>query len=216
MTSRLYIPPKCHTLQCVLRGRCCHSHLKWGGQQVETEEWRGINLNPDSAWCFSRCLILSSYSHKSIPAYRNFCWGMKFPGTEIRRMSYGRCSSGYGKYFMAEQSKVLRSPMWGAADPPPSLGSSWASPRSGGGELSLPCSGGLDEIFLRSLPPLIFYDFCEEFGFLKENFILLETVIHILGWGWIARSNLLFLLMHILPARLLRQTVVLLLEIQYN
>lgn len=42
--------------------------------------------------------------HKSIPAYGNFFWGMKFPHIETKCMSYSKYSSGYGKHFMAEQS----------------------------------------------------------------------------------------------------------------
>lgn len=60
-----------------------------------------INLNHGA-------LALNSYSHRSVPAHRNFCWAMKFLDMVIKSLNNSRCDS-VMKVFMAEQSKVPRS-----------------------------------------------------------------------------------------------------------
>lgn len=159
----------------------------------------GINLNHGT-------LALNTYSHRSIPIYRYFCWGMKYPGMEIRSLNNNRWHS-VMKVFMAEQSKVPRS-------------CSWRLQALSITKVSLNLS---QEWFRRAecfwchfhpFLSVILWGICLFKG--KPATSVSEKGIHILGWGWNVMSDLLFLLVHILPVYLLRQTVRLLVKIQYN
>lgn len=113
-----------------------------------------INLNRGA-------LALNSYSHRSIPAHRSFCWAMKIPGMEIRSLNNSRCDS-VMKVFMAEQSQVPRPCAWGLQTPPITE----SLPRGGSAELILRQS--VSEVTSTSF----FLWFYKELAFLKENQLL--------------------------------------------
>lgn len=178
----------------------------------------GINFNADSGWRFRRCLNLSTYTtsqfllmgtsaeawnslilKRSVWATVNAVLVMESNSWLSRAKHWHPLASGLQIHF---HYLHLPEPLQGVVQD----------------QLIPHWHGGLDKVFLQCLTSLIFCDFMMNLAFWRKTcyFILLETIIHIPRQRWNMRSSLTLFLVCVLPMHLLKQTVILLVEIQYN